>query len=157
MSSSFVVYIDESGDEGFAFGKGSSEWFVLSAVVTPKLRDLETVRLVDRVRSLLKRPEHKPLHFRDLRHEHRVAMMAEIASAPLRVVSLLVHKPSLTSQRDFLARNLSFHAVAALLEGVASLCRVARPRAGDGTAEILFSRHELRRPQGVPPGEGGGE
>jgi uncharacterized protein DUF3800 len=139
MSSSFVVYIDESGDEGFAFGKGSSEWFVLSAVVTPKARDLETVRLVDRVRSRLKRPEHKPLHFRDLRHEHRVAMVAEIASAPLRVLSLLVHKPSLTNHRNLLAPNLYFHAVSDLLEGVASFCRVARSRVGDGTAEILFS------------------
>ena len=28
-SSTFVVYIDESGDDGFCFGRGSSEWFVL--------------------------------------------------------------------------------------------------------------------------------
>jgi hypothetical protein len=139
MSSSFVVYIDESGDEGFAFGKGSSEWFVLSAVVTLKPEDLEIVRLVDRVRIRLKRPEHKPLHFRDLRHEHRIALVAEIASASLRVVSLLVHKPSLANRGDLLGHNLYFQAVAHLLEGIASLCRVARPRAGDGTAEILFS------------------
>jgi hypothetical protein len=139
MSSSFVVYIDESGDEGFAFGKGSSEWFVLSAVVTLKPDDLETVRLVDRVRSRLKRPDHKPLHFRDLRHEHRLALVAEIASASLRVVSLLVHKPSLTNRGDLLGHNLYFHAVSHLLGGIAMLCRAARPGAGDGTAEILFS------------------
>lgn len=30
----FNVYLDESGDEGFQFGQGSSDWFVLSAVVT---------------------------------------------------------------------------------------------------------------------------
>ena len=34
MSASFVVYVDESGDEGFSFGQGSSDWFVLSAVIT---------------------------------------------------------------------------------------------------------------------------
>ena len=36
MNSSFVVYVDESGDEGFVFngdGSGSSRWFVLSAAV----------------------------------------------------------------------------------------------------------------------------
>jgi hypothetical protein len=139
MSSSFVVYIDESGDEGTAFGKGSSEWFILSAVVTLKSDDLETVRLVDRVRRRLKRPDHKPLHFRDLRHEHRVALVAEIASASLRVVTLLVHKPSLPNLGDLSGRNLYFHAVADLLRGISLLCQVARPRIGDGTAEVLFS------------------
>jgi hypothetical protein len=138
MSSSFVVYIDESGDEGSAFGQGSSRWFVLSAVVTLKSEDMETVRLVDRVRTRLNRPDHKPLHFRDLRHEHRVAWVAEIAAASLRVVTLLVHKPSV--QGDGLALgNLYFHGVADLLQRVSLLCAVARPRTGDGTAEILFS------------------
>ncbi|HWE01892.1 MAG TPA: DUF3800 domain-containing protein [Tepidisphaeraceae bacterium] len=36
MPESFIVYIDESGDDGFKFntgGSGSSEWFILSAVV----------------------------------------------------------------------------------------------------------------------------
>jgi hypothetical protein len=53
---SFVVYVDESGDEGFAFKEpytGSSHWFVLSAVVTHKCLDLETVKLVDEVRQHL--------------------------------------------------------------------------------------------------------
>ena len=45
MSATFVVYIDESGDEGFSFGKGSSEWFVLSAVVTKKAQNAETGRI----------------------------------------------------------------------------------------------------------------
>ncbi|MEA2600933.1 MAG: hypothetical protein QOF89_1925 [Acidobacteriota bacterium] len=139
MSSSFVVYIDESGDEGFAFGKGSSEWFVLSAVVTLQSEDMETVRLVDRVRSRLKRPDHKPLHFRDLRHEHRLAFVAEIAVASLRVVTLLVHKPSLLKYGELLGRDLYFSGVTDLLERIALLCKVARPRTGDGTAEILFS------------------
>jgi hypothetical protein len=42
VSIGFRVYIDESGDEGFKFdqpGKGSSRWFVLSAVVTREEND----------------------------------------------------------------------------------------------------------------------
>ncbi|WP_207787910.1 DUF3800 domain-containing protein [Candidatus Thiosymbion oneisti] len=42
MSSSFVVYLDESGDEGFVFsddGSGSSRWLVLSAAVIRKAND----------------------------------------------------------------------------------------------------------------------
>jgi hypothetical protein len=146
MPSSFVVYIDESGDEGFSFGGGCSEWFVLSAVVTLKSEDPETVRLVDRVRKMLGRPDHKPLHFRDLRHEHRLPFMAEISRASLRVVTLLVHKPSL-SDREELRRssNLYFHSVHDLLERVCLLCRDARPREGDGTADIVFSNRSGMR------------
>jgi hypothetical protein len=140
MPCSFVAYIDESGDEGFAFGSGSSEWFVLSAAVTLKAEDLNTVKLVDRVRQRLGRPEHKPLHFRDLRHEHRLPFIAEISRAPLRVVTLLVHKPSLPKPEELQQGSLLyFKAVHELLERVGMLCRGGRPRTGDGTADVVFS------------------
>lgn len=140
MPCSFVVYIDESGDEGFAFGSGSSEWFVLSAVVTLKAEDLQTVKLVDRVRQRLGRPEHKPLHFRDLRHEHRLPFIAEISRAPLRVVTLLVHKPSLKEPEELRKGSLLYvRSVHDLLERVGQLCQRGRLLVGDGTAEIVFS------------------
>jgi len=140
MPCSFVVYIDESGDEGFAFGGGCSEWFVLSAVVTLKAEDMEVVGLVDRVRQMLGRPDHKPLHFRDLRHEHRLPLIAEISRASLRVVTLLVHKPSVPNPEDLRQGSaLYFRAVHDLLERVSLLCRDARPRGGDGTADVIFS------------------
>ena len=143
MSCSYAVYVDESGDEGFAWGRGSSEWFVLSAVITRKREDLQTVKLVDRIRQLLKRPDHKPLHFRDLRHEHRVPFIAEIARAPLWTASLLIHKPSITDPGSFRGSSrLYFEAVHLLLERVSCCCRSAWSRNGidgDGTAEVLFS------------------
>ncbi len=53
MHSSFIAYIDESGDEGFHFkddGRGSSRWFVLSAVVFRRTEeragDIERLRAV---------------------------------------------------------------------------------------------------------------
>lgn len=141
MTCSFVVYVDESGDEGFAFGSGGSEWFVLSAAIIRKRDDLETVKLVDRVRALLKRPDHKPLHFRDLRHEHRIPFVAEIARAPLQAVTLLIHKPSIPDPKA-LGENgrLYYQAVQRLLECVSGCCRDSRqPEDGDGTAEIVLS------------------
>lgn len=79
---SFVVYIDESGDEGLNCAGNASSWFVLSATITRKSRDLETVKVVDTVRELLKRPLKKPLHFRDLRHEHRLPFVSLLAQKP---------------------------------------------------------------------------
>jgi hypothetical protein len=41
MTTSFVAYIDESGDEGFKFlpnEQGSSRWFVLSALLLTQLQ-----------------------------------------------------------------------------------------------------------------------
>lgn len=142
MSTSFVVYIDESGDEGFAFGKGSSDWFVLSAVITKKAHDLETVKLVDRVHGLLKKPDKKPLHFRDLKHEQRLPFIAEIAKADLRTVSILIFKPSLKESEKFQERyRLYFYAVRYLFERVSWYCRDHKTGhdAGDGSAEIVFS------------------
>ena len=86
MNIGFRVYIDESGDEGFKFdrpNKGSSRWFVLSAVVTREEDDVPTVRLVDRVRRRLKKPPRATLHFRTLKHEHRLPYVDEISKARL--------------------------------------------------------------------------
>lgn len=142
MSATFVVYTDESGDEGFSFGRGSSEWFVLSAIITRKAGDLEVVKLIDRVRTQLGKPPKKPLHFRDLKHEQRLPLVDAIAKADLRPVSVLVHKPSLGEREKFQERyRLYFHALRHLFERVSWCCRDHRPPRGpgDGTAEMVLS------------------
>ena len=61
MNPSFVVYIDESGDEGFVFngdGSGSSRWFVLSAAVIRKVNDLQMVSCLKEVRNVLGKLHH---------------------------------------------------------------------------------------------------
>lgn len=139
---SYVVYIDESGDEGFSFDRGSSAWFVLSAVVTFRASDIATVKLVDGVRSQLRKPDRKPLHFRKLKHEQRLPFIGEIAKAKLRNVSILIHKPSIKEPETFKERyRLYFYAVRQLLERVSWLCRDHRSKksTGDGSADIIFS------------------
>lgn len=143
MSNGFRVYIDESGDEGFKFeqpGKGSSRWFVLSAAVTRAANDLETVKLVDRVRDKLGKKPREPLHFRKLKHEHRLPYVAEIAKAKLRVVNLLIHKPSIQEPEKFTSspHMLYRYATRFLLERVSWLCRDSR-RSDDDRAEVIFS------------------
>lgn len=142
MTASFVVYIDESGDEGFNFGGGSTEWFVLSAVITRKAEDVQIVKLVDDVRVRLGREPKKPLHFRDIRHEHRLPYLDAIARADLRVIVLLIHKPSTREPQTFQARyRLYFSAVRSLLERVCWYCRDQWMSGddGDGSADIVFS------------------
>lgn len=139
MTPSFVVYIDESGDEGFQFGKGSSTWFILSAVITHKASDLQTVKLVDTVREILGRKDREPLHFRGLKHEHRLPCLQQIAQANLKTVTIFVHKKSIRDVELFQQRNrLYFYASRLLLERVSWYCRDHKMD-GDGTAEIIFS------------------
>ena len=80
--SSFRVYVDESGDEGFVFhtdGTGSSRWLVLSAVMVRTKNDLSLVKLVGETRKLLGRQPGQHLHFRDLKHAQRVPYIRQIA------------------------------------------------------------------------------
>jgi hypothetical protein len=71
MQASFRAYVDESGDEGFAFRtspslQASSDWFVLAAFVTRRSMDLETVKIIDRVRQELQLYPRKHVHWKDL-------------------------------------------------------------------------------------------
>lgn len=141
-TASFVLYVDEAGDEGFSFDKGSSKWFILSGVITRKTSDLEVVKLVDDVRRRMGKPPKKPLHFRKLKHEQRLPFVAQIAKARLRTVCVLVHKPSLKEQETFRERyRLYFYAVRYLLERVSWCCRDHRRSddLGDGSVSMIFS------------------
>lgn len=145
MAASFTAYIDESGDEGFVFlpgEKGSSRWLVLSAVVFRKAKDLEAVRVMREVRTLLGKDPKKALHFREMKHEHRVPYVRALATAPMRTVSVLIHKPSITEPEKFQneAFRLYRYATRLLVERVSWLCRDTRKdNEGDGSCELIFS------------------
>lgn len=149
MTVSYTVYIDESGDEGFTFmanEQGSSRWLVLSAVVYRKDKDLSAVQLLRDVRERLKKPPKKALHFRDLKHEHRVPYVRAIGEEPLRAVSVLIHKPSIQEPEKFHSEKFRLYRYATrlLLERVSWLCRDNyKSGDGDGTAEITFSNRSI--------------
>jgi hypothetical protein len=131
---SFVVYIDESGDEGFKFAAGSTEWFILSAVVIEKANDLKVVKLIDTVRALLERKDKEPLHFRKMKHEHRVPLIHAIAQANLKLITVMVHKPSIVNIENFEQKyRLYFYATRLLLERVSCIavsgCRMSQATA----------------------------
>lgn len=145
MTPSFVVYIDESGDEGFVFntdGSGSSRWFVLSAAVIRKANDLQMVSCLKDVRAVLGKPPKTPLHFVDLKHEQRVPYIRRVGDLPIRTVSVLIYKPLISEPEKF--QNTKYllyrYATRMLLERVSWLCRDRRQAGeGDRFAEIIFS------------------
>jgi len=142
---SFVVYIDESGDEGFVFhedGSGSSRWFVLSAIVIRHENDLEMVSCLKEVWRVLGKPAKTPLHFVDLKHEQRIPYIRRVGEQQIRTVNVLVYKPLIREPEKFQSTKhlLYRYATRLLLERVSWLCRdKRRPGDGDGFARIVFS------------------
>jgi hypothetical protein len=142
MATSFVIYVDESGCDGFRFDCGSSEWFVLSAAITHKSHDSEVVTLLQRVRVQLHKPPAFVFHFRDMSHQQRLPFVAGIAGANLRTVTVFVHKPSIKEQEIFRAKHrLYFYGMRYLLERASWYCRDHRQSAdtGDGSADLIIS------------------
>ena len=145
MKSSFIAYVDESGDEGFIFhpdGSGSSRWFVLSAAVIRKTDDLQLVSCMKEVRNVLQKPPKKPLHFVDLKHDQRVRYVRRVGELPIRTVNVLVYKPLIREPEKF--QNTKYllyrYATRLLLERVSWLVREhRRPNEGDGFADVIFS------------------
>lgn len=144
MAASYVVYVDESGDEGFVFNEdlpGSSKWFVLSAVVIRKALELDTAKLLDEYRARM-RWVRKPIHFRNLKHESRLPLVDLISKARVRVLVVAIHKPSLKEPEKFQKKSVLYHyATRFLLERVSWCCRDYRRNDddGDGSAELVFS------------------
>ena len=107
-AATFVAYIDEAGDEGFKFDKGSSEWFVLGAVILRRASEMPEIKLIDDVRTRLNRgrpadrqfPAKKALHFRDLQHDVRKYYAARIAMASLTTAVVLIKKRDLLSGNE---------------------------------------------------------
>lgn len=150
---SFIAYVDESGDEGFQFDKGSSRWFVLSAVVFQRSVEPAETKLVDQVRDAInaKRPKErqiplkKPLHFRDLKHDARRYYAESIGLADLQTITICISKPHLTSPERFREEEKVYpYATRLLLERLIWFCRDHRRTddADDGTVEIIFSERK---------------
>lgn len=148
----FRVFIDESGDEGFVFRNdrpGSSHWFVLSAAIVRSEEEPSTVRLVDELRATLGRGNRDALHFRNLKHEHRLPVVSRIAAAPITTVSVLVHKPSILEPEKFSEAFMLYrYATRYLLERVSWYCRDHAA----GTmkrAEVVFSHRATMSYQSI--------
>ena len=145
MKSSFVVYIDESGDEGLVFradGAGSSRWLVLSAAVIRHGNDLQMVSCLKAVRELLQKPPKTPLHFVELKYEQRVPCVRRMGELLMRTACVLVYRPLINEPEKFHKSKCQLYryAIRMLLARVSWLCRdQRRVGEGDGFAEVIFS------------------
>lgn len=142
---SFRAYIDESGDEGFVFhadGSGSSQWFVISALVMRVKNDQSMVDCFKETRKLLRKPPKHALHFVDLKHEQRVPYIRRVGALSAKTISVMIFKPSIREPEKFQNEKylLYRYTTRLLLERLSWLCRDHYiDGEGDRTCEVVFS------------------
>lgn len=150
MGSTFVVYIDESGDEGFVFRdppqKGSSDWFILSAIIIPQEQDSDIKALAAGIRASLGFEPKHVLHFAKLDHEKCVCAIDAISRSRLTATSVLVNKRAMRDPAIFQAApfRLYYYTARLLLERVSWYCRDTAARRGRQSplARIIFEHRK---------------
>jgi len=100
----YVAYVDEAGDPGLKGLRpdnptGSSEWFVLSAIVISRRHEMAVRDWVPAMIAATGRHQRKDLHFRDLHDGHKNLVCTMLANYPVRCFAVCSHKKSLLNWR----------------------------------------------------------
>lgn len=142
---SFHAYIDESGDEGFAFRdypqRGSSEWFVIAAVVVRDKNIARAARMLHAAIGPLEERRKSPIHFSELRHDQQAGLSFALGKMPVRVIAICANKRLLVQDHGLTqARRLYFYCTRFLLERISWITRDKHVRGeGDGRCRLSFS------------------
>ena len=102
-ANNYNVYIDEAGDEGFKFecnsGRGSSKFFVLSAIIVKQELDRQLASVVNELKRTLKYQQKDilaPLHFCKMSHEKRKVCVNKLEQfKEFTTISVVFQKESL--------------------------------------------------------------
>lgn len=100
----FNVYIDESGDEGINKG---SKYFVLTALIVSKEKDLETSRIVDEIKNNLELNVKKQLHWKLLKgFPNKIMIMQYVSEMDVVIINVIID----TKEIKFLQpKNVYYH------------------------------------------------
>lgn len=129
----YVAYIDEGGETGLTKvrpidANGSSEWFVLSAVVMRAKWEPEVVGWVRDIRDGIGIKQRPDLHYRTLSPTRKVAACTRIAKLPLRGFVVVSNKKNMRRYHNERAAKLPSQqwfynwCIRLLLERVTAFC-----------------------------------
>lgn len=95
-----LIFLDESGDPGFKFDKGSSSHFVIALVVFDTPLDAEETALnIKRLRQKLKLHETFEFKFNKMSDFYRFQLLEAISASPFRIRAMVVDKRILRSSQ----------------------------------------------------------
>jgi len=98
------IAIDESGDSGRKFWKGSSRFFIVSAVIVPdNMHCGPTCQAVSKYR--LERNGGRELHFSHNSHEHHVNFLSYMQDKEFVYASVVIDKAKLLKKKPHVFRS----------------------------------------------------
>jgi hypothetical protein len=149
----YIAYIDEGGETGLAKVRpidenGSSEWFVLSAVVMRAKWEPDVVGWVREIRDAIGVKQRPDLHYRTLSPTRKVAVCTRVAQLPLRGFVIASNKKNMRRYRNENAAKIPSQqwfynwCIRLLLERVTAFCdeRTLRDFGERRPIKIEFSR-----------------
>ena len=143
------IAIDESGDSGRKFWKGSSKWFILTAVIVPDDKICgPTCQAVDRYRLI--NGNGQELHFAHNSHEQHVDFLKYMQNQDFIFASVCINKRKLIIRRPQVLRtkiallNFAFDKLFVELKPWLDHPVVVMDTSGSRHLNKALSRHLLR-------------
>jgi hypothetical protein len=108
----YVAYIDEAGDPGLTKVKpltpgGSSEWFVLAAVLISAEDEEKTSQWEKELLSGLKSPQLQSIHFAKHNHNQKIFLCEKIAEKNIRIFIVACNKQNMQGYKNPFAEKIS--------------------------------------------------
>lgn len=136
-----LIFIDESGDPGFNFAKGASEYFALAAVIFKYPEDAEEASTVmKKLRKSLNKGKSYEFKFNKLRHLERLLFLQAIAEVNFEIVSIVYNKRKLAPIYSQLRSKFYTYAISQLLLSFANQLSNARVVI-DGSKEKDYTKY----------------
>ena len=149
----YVVYIDEAGETGLSKVRpidenGSSEWFVLSAVVLKAKWEDDVVDWVRDIRDGIGLKQRPDIHYRTLSPTRKIAACSRIAALPVRGFVVASNKKNMRRHRNANAAKIPSQqwfynwCIRLLMERVTAFCsdRTIQDHGRRLPVKIEFSR-----------------
>ena len=84
----YSIYIDESGDEGINRG---SNYFILTAIIVEKSKDLIESKVVDRIKDNLEIDKKTQLHWNTIKgYPNKLMIMKCISEADINIINVVI-------------------------------------------------------------------
>lgn len=146
----FTAYIDEAGDEGLTKLRDAtsrqSRWLILGGIVVSDENDRLLPRWRDEALSLNPNNKHRDLHFRELKHDMKVAVTQYLSTMPFGICCVCSNKATLLDGGKYEALfkekgHLYNYLTRFLLERLTSSIAAQAERLGETVRlRVVFSR-----------------
>jgi hypothetical protein len=109
LASSFRIFIDDSGDPGFKFDKGSTRFFLIACVVFDNADAAEAASARMReIKRCFGWSIHHEAKFHTLRKDKLKVFLAEMAKLDFKIRAIVIDKP-LIRNREMTSKKESFY------------------------------------------------